>query len=114
MKGDVSVSCWSCLSDMFSLIPSPRVVPRWPAFKKQPPESTRKPEPGTAAEPRACENTALTGSNQSRAGMNYPANKAMKIMNNVEICCVQATGGEGFFLTNRRKQADKNKINHAG
>lgn len=37
MKADVS-RCWLCLSDMFCLIPSPRVVPVGPCFHKQPPE----------------------------------------------------------------------------
>lgn len=53
-KGDVG-GCWSCLSDMFSLIPSPRVVPRWPALKKTASRArgeaaTRKRELRTAAE----------------------------------------------------------------
>lgn len=48
MKGDVS-GCWSCLSDMFSLIPSPRVVPAG-LLSKTASRDTRKKELHTAAE----------------------------------------------------------------
>lgn len=47
MKGDVS-GCWLCLSDMFSLIPSHRVVPA-DLLSKQPPENPGE-ELHTAAE----------------------------------------------------------------
>ncbi len=53
MKGDVS-GCWLCLSDMFSLIPSPRVVPAGllskTASRAGGEVATKKKELNTAAE----------------------------------------------------------------